>query len=123
MSSEKENWLECLETENVRLDEFDRRAVDLDETAASLAVSHRDGVLLPTEALNLFHFALSAAAEKVIAARVMVSEGFQTHSLTSIYTHNIDRLLKYPCLMNKLNIYCFIPNLFKLGFNLIFRLI
>lgn len=74
VSSEKENWLVCLETENIRLQEFNRSAVDLDETTTSLAVSHCHRVLLPTEALNLFHFALSAVADSVIAARVLASE-------------------------------------------------
>jgi hypothetical protein len=59
VSSEKEDWLVCLESENLRLDEFDWNAIDFDETATSLAVCHCNGVLLTAETLNLFHFALS----------------------------------------------------------------
>jgi len=51
--SQQEDGLEGLKAEDLRLDELDGAAVDLDEAAPALAVGHGHRRLLATEALHL----------------------------------------------------------------------
>lgn len=53
VAAEEEDGLEGLEAEDLRLDELDRTAVDLDEAAAALAVGDGHRRLLTAEALDL----------------------------------------------------------------------
>lgn len=52
IEAENEDGLVDLEPEDLRLDEVERSAVDLDETLALLAVGNCSGSLLLAEALN-----------------------------------------------------------------------
>jgi hypothetical protein len=52
--AEEEHRLVGLDTEDLGLDELNRRAVDLDETVAALAVSDSRGVLLAAKDLDGF---------------------------------------------------------------------
>ncbi|CAL9779551.1 unnamed protein product [Musa acuminata subsp. burmannicoides] len=52
---EKEDGLEGLEAEDLRLHQLDRHPIHLDQPAPALAVRHRYRRLLPPEALHRFH--------------------------------------------------------------------
>jgi len=53
VATEEEDGLEGLEAEDLRLDELDWTAIDLDEAAAALAVGDCHRRLLTAEALDL----------------------------------------------------------------------
>nr|GMD09921.1 ATP synthase F1 gamma subunit [Ipomoea batatas] len=55
VAAQEEDRLEGLVAEDLRLDQLDWDAVDLDESAAALAVSHCHRRLLTPEALNRFY--------------------------------------------------------------------